>query len=99
MIHHLKAEFLGYLMISRTCCCILEQVRNYDGKSKNLNFDNYFFNVIFSKTIAYIGFKFCLGILQTHIEGTMSQIFHLGPSFYFMTKIGKHFTNFRKNFF
>ena len=99
MIHQSTAEFIGYLMILRTCCCILEQVRHVDGKSKNLSFNNYFVKVIFSKTIAYIVFKFCLGILQTHIEEKSSQIFHLGPSFYLMTKIGKHFTNFRKNIF
>ena len=31
--------------------------------------------------------------LHTHLEGTVSQIFYLGPSFYFMTKNGKHFIN------
>ena len=29
--------------------------------------------------------------LQTHLKGTESQTFYLGLSFYFMTKIGKHF--------
>ena len=29
----------------------------YDDKSKNLNFDNYFVNVIFSKTIAYNNYR------------------------------------------
>ena len=61
---------------------------------KKKSFDNYFLNVIFSKTIGYRGFKFCLHVLQTHLEGTVSQIFYLGPSFYFMTKIGKHFADF-----
>ena len=31
--------------------------------------------------------------LHTYLEGTVSQIFYLGPSFYFMTKIGKHLIN------
>ena len=29
-----------------------------------------------------------------HLEGTVSQIFYLGPSFYFMTKNGKLFAIF-----
>ena len=37
--------------------------------------------------------------LHTHLEGTVSQIFYLGPSFYFMTKKGKHFINFVKFIF
>ena len=57
---------------------------------KNLNFYPYFLIVIFSKTIACAGFKFCRHFLQTHLEEIMSQISYLGPSFYFMPKIGKH---------
>ena len=71
------------------CFFIQETVRSHDDKSKYLNFDYYFLNVIFSMTISYAGFKFCLHVLQTHLEGTMSQISYLGPSFYFMPKIGK----------
>ena len=67
-----------------------KSVRNHDYKSKNLNIDTYFFNLIFSITIAYAGFTFCLDILQTHLEGTVSQIFDVGPCFDFMPKIGKH---------
>ena len=29
-------------------------------------------------------FTFCLCVLYYHIEGTVSQIFDLGPTFYFM---------------
>ena len=60
-------------------------------KSKNLIFDQIFLNVHFSKTIAYKDFKFCLLSLHMHSEGTVSQIFNLGLSFYFMSKNGKHF--------
>ena len=62
-----------------------------NNKSKNLIFDKIFLNVHFSETIAYIDFRFCL--LSPHIrsEGTVSQIFNLGLSFYFMSKNGKHF--------
>ena len=65
-----------------------------NNKKENLNFDNIFLNVHFSITIAHTNFKFCL--LSTHIrsEGTVSQIFYLGLSFYFMSKNGKHFLKF-----
>ena len=60
-------------------------------KSKNLFFDKIFLNFHFSVTIAYINLKFCLVILHIDSEGTVSQIFYLGLSFYFMSKNGKHF--------
>ena len=47
-------------------------------------------NVDFSITRAYTGFIFCLISLHTHLEGTMSQLFYLGPSLYCMAKNGKH---------
>ena len=56
-------------------------------------------NLIFSKTIAYAGFKFCLVIPQTHMEGTVSQIFYLCLGSFFMTKIAKYFINFVNIFF
>ena len=68
--------------------------RILNDKSENLIFDKYFFNVNSSIIKTYTDFKFCLLSLHTHLEGTMSQISHLGPSFYFMVKIGKHFINF-----
>ena len=42
---------------------------------KKRNFNNYFSNLIFSKTIAHTDLKLCLLILQTHLEGTVSHIF------------------------
>ena len=39
--------------------------------------------------MAFTEFKFCVLILHTHPEGTVSQIFHLGFSFHSMPKIGK----------
>ena len=62
-----------------------------NNKSKNLFFDKIFLNVHFSKSIAYKDFKFCLLSPHIHSEGTVSQIFNLGLSFYFMSKYGKHF--------
>ena len=60
-------------------------------KLKNIIFDKVFLNVHFSITTAYKDFKFCLVSLHIHSEGTVSQIFNLGLSFYFMSKNGKHF--------
>ena len=64
-------------------------MRNQSDKSKQLIFDNYFLNLNFSITVAYTKFKFRLLILHTYLEGTVSQIFVLGLSFYFMHNIGK----------
>ena len=63
-------------------------------KSENVIFDKYFLNEDFSITRAYTGFIFCLVSLHTHLEGTMSHIFYLGHSCYFMAKNGKHYINF-----
>ena len=60
-------------------------------KSNNLFFDKIFLNFHLSVTIAYKDLKFCLLSTDIHLEGTMSQIFYLGLSFYFMSKNGKHF--------
>ena len=56
---------------------------------KNIILGNYFWNVNFLITIAYTDFKFCFPILHTYSEGTVSQNFDLGLSFYFMPKNGK----------
>ena len=64
--------------------------QNNNYKSNYLIFDKIFLNVHFSITIAYKDFKFCLLSLHVHSEGTVSQIFNLGLSIYFMSKNGKH---------
>ena len=74
-------------------------MRNQNDKSKKLIFDNYFLNLNFSITMVYKELKFCFLILLTHSEGTVSQIFHLGLSFYFMSKNGKLFAKFVKLIF
>ena len=65
-------------------------MRNLNNKSKNVIINNYFFNVDFSITEACTALKFLLLSLHIHLEGTVPQIFNLGPSFYFMAKLGKH---------
>ena len=52
-------------------------------KSINVISDNYLLNVNVSITKAYTDFTFCLLSLHTHLEGTMSKIFYLSPSFFF----------------
>ena len=66
---------------------------------KKRNFNNYFSNLIFSKTIAYAGFKYFWVIPQTHLEGTVSQISYLCLGLFFITKIAKYFINFVKIIF
>ena len=65
-----------------------------NNKSINQIFNKIFLNVHLSITIAYKDFKFRM--LSPHIrsEGTVSQIFNLGLSFYFMSKNGKQFLKF-----
>ena len=70
------------------------ECRYLESKSKNVISNNYFLNVNFSITRAYTAFKLYLLSVHTHLEGTVSQIFYLGPSFLFMTKIEEHFINF-----
>ena len=73
----------------------MQELMNYhNNKLKNRIFDKLFLNVHFSITIAHKDFKFCLLSPHTHSEGTVSQLFGLSLSFYFMSKNGKHFQNF-----
>ena len=53
-------------------------------KYKNLIFYVIFFNTDISVTTQAIAMKICISILHIHIEGSVSQIFYLGPSFCFM---------------
>ena len=66
---------------------------------KKLNLCNYFSILISSKTIAYAGLKFCLVILDSIMEGTVSQILKICLGSFFMTKIAKYFINFVKIIF
>ena len=51
---------------------------------ENLNFYQHFFNMDISLHNQHKLLRFCLCVLHDHIEGTLSQIFDLGPSFHFM---------------
>ena len=53
-------------------------------KSKILNFNVIFFNKNISITVADINRTFCISVVHTLPEGTVSQIYNLGPSLYFM---------------
>ena len=47
-------------------------------------FHFYFSNVHISVNNEFGNVKLCIHIANTHVEGTVSQIFSFGPSFYFM---------------
>ena len=53
-------------------------------KNKNLIFHVIFLNKDISVTKLDITMKFSMTALHIHSEGSVSQIFYLGPSFYFM---------------
>ena len=54
------------------------------GELKDLNFYQHFLNMDISLHNQDKLLKCCLCVLYYHIEGTVSQIFYLGPTFYFM---------------
>ena len=51
---------------------------------ENLKFFIHFFNKEISFNIPLICLKFSTHADEGHLEGSVSQIFYLGPSFYFM---------------
>ena len=53
-------------------------------KNKNLIIHVIFLNKDISVTTLDITMKFCMTAPHIHSEGSVSQIFYLGPSFYFM---------------
>ena len=53
-------------------------------KNKNLIFHVFCFNKDISVTTLDITMTFSMTALNIHYEGSLSQIFYLGPNFYFM---------------
>ena len=53
-------------------------------KFENLLFFSYYFNKDISFNIQCTNLKFRIHILECQLEGSVSQIFYLGPSLYFM---------------
>ena len=51
---------------------------------KNCNFQIFFLNWIFSVIYGANLTKFGTCVVEGHLEGTVSQIFYLSPSFHFM---------------
>ena len=51
---------------------------------RNCNFSYIFLNLNDSVIIGAKLIKFVTHIVKAHLEGTVSQIFYLGPGFYFM---------------
>ena len=60
--------------------------------------DFYFLNMDISLGICLLSMKFCTVSHRILLEGSVSQIFYLGLSFYFMPKKG-NFLTFFKTFF
>ena len=65
-------------------------------KSKNLIFYVIFLNTDISITTQDIATKICMTILRINCEGSVSQIFNLGPSFYSMSFRKLYFENIQK---
>ena len=53
-------------------------------KIKNVIFHGHFFNMDISLPIAYKQLKFSTSIYEIQMQGSVSQFFDLGPSFYFI---------------
>lgn len=66
--------------------------------SKKVTFGNYFLNndIFLNNACRYLKFKTC--ILNSHSEGTVSQSFDLGSSFYFMIYRRKCLKNVQKSY-
>ena len=58
---------------------------------KPIFFNFYFLKVDISVIASYQLPKFAPPVNIMRMEGSVSQIFQLGPSFYFMTKIGSNY--------
>ena len=56
-----------------------------------LNIFSQFWNLNISIVPVCVSMKFLPVVDNIQMEGTVSQIFDIGPSFYFMIKNGKHF--------
>ena len=63
---------------------------------ENLKFFIYFLNKDISLNISSICLKFAMHVDGGHLEGSVSQNFHLGPSFYFMHSRKNVLKNYQK---
>ena len=59
----------------------------------------YFLNMDISLNIYTLAITFYTGVFDIPLEGSVSQIFYLGPGFYFMTKKRVTFGHFLKLYF
>ena len=55
-----------------------------NSKFENLLFFKYFLNKYISFNISWMLVKFGIHVYECHLEGSVSQIFYLGPSFFFI---------------
>ena len=69
-------------MINMPILFFVAEIRT--SKNKNQIFNVIFLNKDISVTTLDITMKFSMTALHIHFEGSVSQNFYLGPSFYFM---------------
>ena len=80
----MKAEYLSYCMVS-IMPSLVEGLKKYVlNSTTNLIYHFIFFNVDSSFNIKIKVLKCSMLVLHIVIEGTVSQILYLGPSFCFM---------------
>ena len=60
----------------------MSETKRAYSKCENLNIFTYFFNKDISLNIRSICLKFGIHVDEGHLEGSVSQIFYLGPSFF-----------------
>ena len=65
----------------------------------NLFFHFYFLSMDISVNIYILVIKFYAGVLNTPLEGSVSQTFYLGPGFYLIIKKRATFSHFLKLIF
>ena len=82
-LHHLdfrcQLNTLSYDIINMQMSFSVAKI--WGSKSKNQIFYDIFFNTDISITNQDIAMKFFMAIFHINCEGSVSQIFHLGPSF------------------
>ena len=73
-----------HFFLSSVRCNFENRYKSEKPYDKNSFFHFYFSNVHISVNNEFGNVKLCIHVANIHVEGTVSQIFSFGPSFYFM---------------
>ena len=73
-----------YFSLSSVRCNFENRYKSEKQYAKNSFFHFYFSNVHISVNNEFENAKLGIQVANIHVEGTVSQIFSFGPSFYFM---------------